>query len=230
FFQILILSTSAKQIEEDAVSQSEELGCDPYAQCLTSGIGTQVPDPKDCHNYYVCVENAFGNVIPSDNPFACPDSSYFSRSNGTCIYDPNNYPCKNTCHQSCQLTCTTYELELIPYYGDCGKYLVCTEGGQTILVDCPLEKPYFDGNNCTNNEFLCCDTCTPFCESEFTEVLDPNDCRSYYFCSEGGVVPQEQDRFSCDEGFVFDPLIGECENGDSCSSVCPGNDNSTALW
>ncbi|KAL7638855.1 UNVERIFIED_CONTAM: hypothetical protein RMT77_010389 [Armadillidium vulgare] len=209
-------------------SHSQE-DCNPSTKCAAHSPGYKVVDPKDCHNYYICIEDANGDVIPSDSYYECSSGYYFYENNQQC----QSGTCSSTCLNLCPVECTLYEYERIADQNDCSAFYTCRPGNLEVKSVCPSEAPYFDGDVCTTSSFSCCDTCVPYCEKQYTEIADPFNCRNYYMCTTTGRA-SEDNKSSCPETEVFDPTLGKCIPEDPrnpCVPVCSSTTTTTTtIW
>lgn len=196
--------------------------CDPQKDCAKAKPGDLVPDPKNCYNYYVCVSTA-GGVTSSDTSFACPDGQYFDTTSAKCADETT--PCQSVCGGQCSLSCSE-ALDVLGFPGNCSKYYVCIFGGGRVLTECPVETPYFNGENCTTNSATCCDFCSATCDQIGVQIPDPLDCRSYYVCVQTGPANPDY-RGTCDHGQIFDSNLGECTAGTTCTPLCPSTPTTT---
>ena len=105
---------------------------------------------------------------------------------------------------------------------DCGKFYMCLPGEVEGPKLCPIDRPYFNGKVCGNDNSVCCDEvdlCLPMCVQEATEVIDPRDCRKFYVCNGPG-VPLPENHFTCPDGEVFDVFWGRCSTEGKCYTLC----------
>lgn len=197
--------------------------CDPSADCSIVEPGDQVPDPDNCNQYYLCLKAVDGSVFPSDDPLDCPSGQFFNWETGNCT-DENGEACKDLCINSCLLACAETD-DLIALPDSCSSYGFCTTPTTFISTSCSEPNLYFDGSKCQNDSSRCCDTCTPFCSSPYTETRDPYSCTSYYLCISEG-VPNESDLHECEEGKHFDVDQARCIDDDPdnpCTPFCSVN-------
>ncbi|XP_069178926.1 peritrophin-1-like [Procambarus clarkii] len=176
----------------------------------------KVPDPKNCTNYYICIDDG----IYSDHAVPCPSGNYFDPSSSACApgsADDCEAPCKPS---DCHITCNG-SFSLISDPLECGKYYVCIAGSPGLPVTCSPDAPYFNGVNCVDDKEVCCIvSCDPYCQPGIVETPDPTDCTKYYMCNEEGAVDPNL-HFSCGSGEHFDYQIGRCASGATCNPLCP---------
>ncbi|XP_042876855.1 peritrophin-1-like [Penaeus japonicus] len=176
--------------------------------------GVFVPDPFDCQRYYVCLQDG----RPSDFPFECEDGQLFDSVNATCTDEMDA-----TCGL-CQPTCSLYACP-VPSDGfvlaadvsDCGKYYVCGVSPDPLPAECPTDTPFFNGVECVDDESECCDPCLVYCSEAFTQIPNPADCTSYYFCLDVG-FPGPDDLHRCEEG-NFNATTSHCDRDASCQQI-----------
>ncbi|KAL7638841.1 UNVERIFIED_CONTAM: hypothetical protein RMT77_010375 [Armadillidium vulgare] len=196
--------------------------CDPSQDCSngSSTLGSKVPNPENCSQYYLCLLAGDGSLYPSDNPESCSEGQYFDWNSGDCI-DDEGASCKNLCINLCETSCSSVT-QMVADPSSCGSYFYCTDETDEgrIEAPCPDDAPYFDGTQCQNDTSKCCDTCTPYCNDIYIETRDPTDCTTYYLCTSRG-IPDYTDLHECDSGQYFDPDVGRCVVGDACSPLCP---------
>ncbi len=179
--------------------------------------GLKVPDPFNCRQYYVCLEDC----VPSDPVFDCGDGYMFDTWEDACIDETADYTC-GICTPACKFTCTQGYEGLIAVRGDCQSAYLCSFDPPLMTTCNTSPNLYFDGTTCQSNETLCCDPCQVFCEAAYIETLDPTDCTAFYFCSDVG-YPQAEDRYLCDEGEMF--VDGHCQattDPNDCYQPCAG--------
>ncbi|KAL7638853.1 UNVERIFIED_CONTAM: hypothetical protein RMT77_010387 [Armadillidium vulgare] len=190
--------------------------CNPYTKCAEYTEGRKVRDPTNCHNYYVCITDTNGNIIPSSSPFQCPVGEYFAQPYQECRVGS----CSNDCFNICPLECTSYEGERVDDPTNCSNFYICIPGNLKIKSQCPPELPYFDGKTCSPNSLSCCDSCVPYCDKYYREVRDPFSCTNYYYCLRPGEATY---LYSCPAGQYFNSSFGRCliENPKNpCVPIC----------
>ncbi|XP_063853390.1 uncharacterized protein LOC135096082 [Scylla paramamosain] len=182
--------------------------CEVDCAGITDGVN--VENPKDCHQYYICIG---GSAL---GPLDCPDGEYFDASTGDCV---TNGPeeCTPTCGGAggtCTYECGTNAVYKADRY-DCSTYYDCASGA---VMHCGQETPFFNGETCQTEEKFCCH-CNPYCYTgdENKKVLDPTDCTKYYLCLEANKVPEYSG--SCSSG-NFDPFLHECSLTAPCFTFC----------
>ncbi|XP_063853387.1 peritrophin-44-like isoform X1 [Scylla paramamosain] len=185
--------------------------CDP--DCSSPGKDGKVENPRDCHQFYICVGGE------PNGPLDCPDGTYFDTNSSDCV--PNgSEECKPTCGGGggaggdCTYKCDDSTAYRADRY-DCSTYYTCPNDG---VMHCGQETPFFDGETCQTEEKKCCH-CNPYCYTgdENKKVLDPTDCTKYYFCLEANKVPEYSGR--CSSG-NFDPFSQECSLTVPCLTLC----------
>ncbi|XP_045598961.2 uncharacterized protein [Procambarus clarkii] len=187
--------------------------CEPVCSAPTpTGM---VADPLNCTRFYLCL----ADVFPSDIPTPCPDGSSFDTTTSDCT---GTLPCDPPCAlPACVVTCVS-DLDEIFDHGSCNTYYVCVNGSLSGPLECPANKPYFDGvaQACSDDENVCCgDPCIAYCYAAGTEAPDPYDCTKYYLCTKVGLA-DEQYLVSCPKGSNFDVSVGRCVAGAPCNKLC----------
>ncbi|XP_047484360.1 mucin-2-like [Penaeus chinensis] len=190
--------------------------CSP--DCTGKPAGSKVPDPRNCTQYYLCLNGE----VPTDHPLWCEPGEIFDTTLNECQVGTD---CTDQCPATvpnCHFTCNgTYDLVSDP--SSCSQYFVCLPHGLEGPFGCPAGAPYFNGENCVDDKDTCCsDPCTPFCEAAVTQVPDPTDCTKYYICLEPGLASEEY-HFTCDAGQNFNYVTGRCDSGASCVILCGGS-------
>ncbi|XP_050699817.1 uncharacterized protein LOC126987134 [Eriocheir sinensis] len=190
-----------------AAAQSNS--CDP--SCPVDCVpGTNVPDPRNCAQYYTCLEDC----TPSDPVFECAEGHKFDVVTAQCQPDAGGVTC-GYCVPPCRYTCRGGTVLAVDREDCHGAWLCAT--------DPPLHAHcgdlYFNGTECQDDPAQCCDPCEAVCEAAFTEVMDPASCTHFYYCAEAG-FPRPEDRYECDAGEVF--LDGHCtaEASAPCYEPC----------
>ncbi|XP_063595461.1 uncharacterized protein LOC134772414 [Penaeus indicus] len=177
-------------------------------------VGGLVPDPINCGRYYVCLQDG----LPSDFPFECDDGKEFDSVNAACV-EAGTGTCA-LCKPKCSAySCPPDESGLIPVAdpNDCGMYYLCGIGDEPLHIKCPAETPYFNGVECVKDASECCDPCLVYCSEPLTQIPDPADCTSYYFCLDVG-FPGPADLHRCEEG-NFNATTGHCDPAAPCEQV-----------
>ncbi|XP_063599141.1 uncharacterized protein LOC134775517 [Penaeus indicus] len=173
-------------------------------------------DNENCHKFYYCFDD------DGDNTYDITDTSYWCEDHGA-VFSQGDQRCGNyTCVESCSGTCAPYECSSDPSQEkrsdpyDCSIYYTCSDGA---AVHCEGDKPFFDGDQCQEDESKCCH-CKPYCHQgeRFTNVPDPLDCKSFYFCVSEYDFPTYQS--TCDGG-NFNPFTGLCDETFPCVTLCP---------
>ncbi|KAL7638837.1 UNVERIFIED_CONTAM: hypothetical protein RMT77_010371 [Armadillidium vulgare] len=194
--------------------------CDVSNDCEGKEAGTGIQDPVNCRKFYQCVLNANGEVRVSDNSMYCPYQGRFNEETQqceddltTCVYKCSNLLCPKTCEGLPDGTRIA-----APY--DCSKYRICNNGTDLpISVNCP-DYYYFNGTDCGNDVFACCNICMPYCQFAGTQVEDPANCNRYYLCEKDDYLPGSSEHFDCPEDTHFNRTLGECVEGYECDTVC----------
>ncbi|XP_069969483.1 uncharacterized protein [Penaeus vannamei] len=189
--------------------------CKPI--CTDRPDGSLVPDPNNCHYYYICLIDETGTTQPTPVSFPCPDGEDFDSHSNSCRNPgSSNFECDKSCF-SCRYYC--YEKAIIADPWQCGTYYHCTDGNPSQGLPCPAEKPFFDGDTCQTDESRCC-SCISYCSSEDLQrlVADVNDCTRYYYCNQVGPV-EEKFHSQCPLG-NFDVMHQRCSETISCFSPC----------
>nr|XP_045619744.1 uncharacterized protein LOC123771303 [Procambarus clarkii] len=176
--------------------------------CRSTLDGGKVADPTNCRQFYFCVSGE-----PTEEPFVCEEGMIFNSTVEDCV--PGD-----TCVTQCS-PCS-YECPDVPepptYIADrynCSIYHECVSEATHF---CEANKPYFDGSSCQANKANCC-SCKPYCSDSdlFSYVIDPTDCKRYYFCDTIG-VPQYS--LECQFG-NFDITTNKCSDSAPCILFCP---------
>lgn len=175
-----------------------------------------IADPGNCHKFYYCYDD------DSDTVYDITDTSYWCEDHGA-VFNQDSQVCGNyTCVETCSGTCAPYECNVSDLSQtkssdplDCSKYYVCPTGA---MKQCEGDKPFFDGDQCQEDESKCCH-CKPYCHQGelFRNIPDPVDCKSYYFCINEYDFPLYQ--ASCTSG-NFNPYTGKCDDVFPCILAC----------
>ncbi|KAL7638958.1 UNVERIFIED_CONTAM: hypothetical protein RMT77_010492 [Armadillidium vulgare] len=216
YFENTVFSCSALMLDEGDPCK------DPAVACEELGPGAIVYDPEDCHQSYACIEDYTGHVVPSDQPFTCPDDLTFDYEIQNCSSKITS--CNKACvNKGCYLRCTDETDGYVADINDCNIYYFCYQGIISAPANCPESEPYFDGSGCTDKEYLCCDACTVYCARNDSgkNIADPFDCTAYYTCESGESYPSEDEHFNCNEGQQFDIDQGICtDTTETCENIC----------
>ncbi|XP_047486151.1 uncharacterized protein LOC125037161 isoform X2 [Penaeus chinensis] len=194
-----------------AATNEAASSCSPT--CTGELPGILVPDPVNCGRYYVCLQDG----LPSDFPFECDDGKHFDSGTKTCT--DGAFPC-DLCEPKCSVySCPPDETGLISVAdaNDCGMYYLCGIGDEPMHIKCPEATPFFNGKECVKDASECCDPCRVYCSEAFTQIPDPADCTSYYFCLDVG-FPGPADLHRCEEG-NFNATAGHCDPAAPCEQV-----------
>lgn len=184
--------------------------------CTDCTPGDLVADPTNCQNYYLCL----ADCQPSDVPFSCDAGFMFDNSTSECIEEDSVDLDCGVCPPDCRFACDpSVELSFFADYKLCNKYYLCN-GEQVTPLTCPTETPYFDGDQCQDDQSLCCDWCSPYCFDAFVEIADPTNCNNFYVCKQAGYYPGPDDLFSCPTGEKFDGALGHCSSDALCDQPC----------
>ncbi|KAK4288037.1 hypothetical protein Pmani_038912 [Petrolisthes manimaculis] len=185
--------------------------------CQLNCVGCEdellVPDPEDCHNYYIC----FNNASVPELPLTCPDGEHFNYTTHQCVPGDDCEGCggmSGVCHYQCVEQGNPYATHGQQF--DCSTYTICNSGDDLITVTCPPEAPYYDGAGCQTDESKCC-SCYPYCTIDDIGhlIYDPADCTKYYACSGLGIP---ENFGTCPDGDNFDPNSGTCSSTIPCST------------
>ncbi|XP_017071265.1 uncharacterized protein LOC108107945 [Drosophila eugracilis] len=180
-------------------------------QCLGQLDGLSVPDPSDCTQFYLCMQQ-----VPAFLQ-SCTSGSFFDSVKGYCR--PND--------GSCQLAiCSGLEDgKLVANPKDCRSYYSCSSQNGTRLIQCD-EGQYFHSllsicrvdhgqcRNVSNDE----DTETkPKLCSGLHGVKLPHElyCNLYYACVKGLAIPVE-----CPIQHQFNPVLSICEPESQALQPC----------
>lgn len=187
--------------------------CSP--DCTGEPAGSMVPDPMDCKQFYYCLNGEF----PMDHPFPCGPGQIFDDILNKCQVGTDCTPQCPTTVPNCHFTCdATYDLVRDP--SSCSQYFQCLPHGLEGPFACGSGTPYFNGENCVDDEGACCsDQCTAYCEAAMTQIADPKNCTNYYICLAPGLA-SEENHFPCDAGETFNIATGRCDSGASCVTLC----------
>lgn len=193
--------------------------CNPDPDCTGKVLGDKVHDPKNCTNFYLCLDN--GQV--TDHPVPCDTGNEFPVGGTQCVPEDPSAPCSPACPDGagsgeCHLSCDG-GLDFVSDPTDCSKYFMCIPGGVHAL-SCPDEHPYFNGKECGNDKDTCCvPGCFAICETPNTLIPDPKDCQRFYYCEEVGEA-EENYHFSCADNENFNIQTAECSVEASCTVLC----------
>nr|XP_045600708.1 peritrophin-1-like [Procambarus clarkii] len=196
-----------------AVGTLQQDSCLP--DCTGKNPLDKVPDPLNCTNYYICINDG----TPADHALACPSDNFFDPEELDCFPAPPE-GCQAACPSpGCLVTCNG-SYSMISDAFNCSTYYVCIEGVPDIEFTCPSEDPYFDGVSCVSDKDACCKvSCVPYCQTGVVQALDPTDCTKCYLCPQEGPVDPSL-HFTCDIEEHFDYQSGQCVAGSSCTSLC----------
>ncbi|XP_045619745.1 peritrophin-48 [Procambarus clarkii] len=193
-------------VSPELVHTSKTESC-PAADCSGVADGHMVPDPTNCRQFYFCVGEE-----PTAEAFPCDDGMVFDSAESKCVVGDT---CSNIC-STCSYECPDSP-EPPPYFSDrydCKIYYDCGSKGQH---SCPNDNQFFDGSHCQSDESKCC-SCKPYCsESDlYGGVIDPTNCKRYFFCSEIGIPEYSTE---CVSG-NFDLISGTCSDTAPCLTYC----------
>ncbi|KAG7176132.1 putative Chitin binding Peritrophin-A domain-containing protein 19, partial [Homarus americanus] len=192
--------------------------------CTNMHEGDKVMDPTNCLRFYYCSDpDNNGHPVPSSEPITCPEGFYFNPSpyvKDCDKVDPDKDYCTGLC-DPCAIECKEPGT-LLPFPRDCHKYLVCLGNNpEPLEINCPDDKPFFDYKTdlCSDDNSLCynlCDPCKVLCVKK-GKVLDPHNCKGYYYCDPPQVAP-----FECPAGEVFNAqdLVCEASSSGNCTNIC----------
>lgn len=227
FKTVLANLRSAPKIDQKCIPACTDSNGDPIE-------GTHIRDPTSCNQYWICMPN--GELF--EYPHECPDGEIVNVNddvvncepiidNGAsqCTIDPDCDPSiPKVCYT--QDTCPPLEdgIQTWADPADCNKYHVCH---YPATLSCEDDKPYFNGQECTNDKIQCC-ACQTVCREAWTFIPDPSDstCNSYFLCQDlQGVgypyIATAEEKFNCLEGEVIDTTTGLCSD----SAACTPNEN-----
>ncbi|KAB7506693.1 hypothetical protein Anas_05078 [Armadillidium nasatum] len=205
----LLASNEVYGFEPQVGTLPDDPCIDPWTACSNiSEVLKKVYDPMDCHQYYECVKNGEGDILPSNSPISCGAGQYFNYAEQNCVTE--DIPCSKACiNDDCPFSCSSSD-GVIADPLDCGIFYICVDGKPSPATHCSEPTPYFDGTDCNEFEFKCCTSCSPYCYEVGVETEDPYDCKSYYLCETEG-TPSKDSHFQCPEGYSFDkPLKSSC--------------------
>ncbi|XP_042880299.1 uncharacterized protein LOC122258425 [Penaeus japonicus] len=191
-----------------------EARCSP--SCTGMPDGSRVPDPNNCHYYYICLNDGTG-VNPTPVSFPCPDGEDFDSFTHTCRNPGSaNFQCDESCFP-CRYYCDEKSIIADPW--QCGTYYHCTDNVPSQGLLCPDEKPFFDGDTCQADESRCC-SCISYCSKADMKrlVADVHDCTGFYYCDKVGPA-EEKFHSKCPLG-NFDVMHQRCSETLSCFSPC----------
>lgn len=195
--------------------------CEP--ECTDVAPGKLVPDPKNCSQYYVCLNTG----SPSAAPSVC--------DNGTNIYfNPTEEECQGSatvCHDltcvlpRCQLACDgTTDFVADPF--DCNTYYECLPGEVSGPLTCPAAAPNYNSERevCVADQSVCCtELCTPYCWVLYSQIPDPSDCAMFYVCMEVGLAAYGSNLHeSCNAGQNYEMRTQQCSSAAPCTTLCGG--------
>ena len=160
------------------------------------------------------------NCQPTDISFECPAGEKFDKNAKKCKADDGTVVC-GLCQAQCRYDCMMGQ-GFAAVRGVCSEYFFCAMDIPVKIYCNDPSKPYFDGSLCVADPEACCDPCEVYCEMAYTEIADPYDCRSFYYCSEVG-FPLESDRYACPEGETYSNATYSCVPDDQtdCYQPCP---------
>ncbi|XP_047484363.1 peritrophin-44-like [Penaeus chinensis] len=180
--------------------------------CTNKVPGDMVVDPKDCTQFYYCL----ANQMPNEYPIPCEEGHVFDTATGSCVPGTE---CTNLCSsKECNYVCND-NLKVVSDPLDCGQYYLCSPSGAVGPLQCPDNRPFFNGEACINKYECCSDPCTPYCVAAGSQIPDPKNCSMFYVCLEDG-PPSEDLHFSCPDGANFDVTVGFCFEGAQCQFLC----------
>lgn len=187
--------------------------CSP-PDCSNTNDGQKLPDPNDCHSFYVCFNDELVDVSIS-----CPDGEIFDNHSGDCVTGTD---CENNCQTGqCHFTCEG-PFDFVPNKKDCGGFYICIPDAEMLYIPCEVDKPYFNGDVCGTDVDSCCSSlCTALCGSHDVGQLiaDPEDCKKFYICMVEGTPPESLHQ-SCPEGQNFNVDKRVCDSEAQCITSC----------
>ncbi|KAK3599855.1 hypothetical protein CHS0354_022427 [Potamilus streckersoni] len=148
--------------------------------------GDIFPDPKDCQYYCHCTYQL--TVIKKK----CLPEQVFSSSKKRCVFKGTS---DDDCSQALEkkvYPCTPGDS--LPDPDDCQSYYHCTLSRTVIKKDCPADKVFSRSKKRCVTKGSSFDDCSLVFTTESTETTaslctpgeslpDPDDCRSYYYCT-----------------------------------------------
>nr|XP_053655919.1 uncharacterized protein LOC128704800 [Cherax quadricarinatus] len=204
--RILSLPIIILLIQLSIASTQDVVDCKP--DCTGKQPGDKVPDPTNCRQFYFCD----GSNEPSSVPFSCEDGYVFNDTEGECVVGNT---CSNKGCSSCFYSCDdAVDIASVADHYDCSIYYECPGN---VEQQCASGK-YFDGSSCQSDKTKCCN-CKPYCTENdlYTLVIDPKDCKRYYYCDVVGIPEYSQ---QCEEG-NFDIMNKVCSDTTPCITFCP---------
>ncbi|KAK3872845.1 hypothetical protein Pcinc_022100 [Petrolisthes cinctipes] len=197
-----------------APPSSYPMDCLPIPDCSLLPPGSQLPNPKDCTQFFIC----FPDGTLSTDSYPCPENESFHPVILECVSNPSgvDIPCFPAC---CPLTCKESDRLIHPH--DCQKYYFCY-GELTDIVECQgSSSPYFNGETCVGDEDSCCPIpCKTYCSVLVSLLPHPTDCHKYYNCTEYG-PPDPASAMTCEPGEIFDYRLSRCSTDALCEPICP---------
>ena len=133
--------------------------CNP-CEPLCVGVGTLTPDPRNCSQYYICLDG--GTLLPQ----SCGEDEYYDYIGQTCVSGASGL---SSCFSFCD-PCESYCVEsgIFPDPTDCRSYYSCTPPSITHFT-CAAGT-HFDADLLTCVEPELCET-DPYCENLAFESL-----------------------------------------------------------
>nr|XP_045600226.1 peritrophin-48-like [Procambarus clarkii] len=186
--------------------------------CSDHDAGVKIPDPTNCNRYYICLANGH----PSDAVFVCPEGQKFDTNTSACVDSAGTYTC-GVCPPACKYSCgNNTDIFAIADPTDCKKYFLCGVLPTPVALECDPSTTdlYFNGEECQSDQSECCDSCAVYCDTAFTEIADPTNCKNYYFCSAAGYYPEADDLHTCPEGENYSSADGTCSASAECVQPC----------
>ncbi|XP_065076549.1 uncharacterized protein LOC135700083 [Ochlerotatus camptorhynchus] len=176
-------------------------------------IAAQEPDPEvDCSSvsyaFYSIEDDCSKFVFCNDGKaeeFSCRVDEYWSQQAGACVFGDSE-----TCQDwSPEMACSGKTTGIkVPYPSDCGKFVLCSEEGDTIQ-DCE-QGLIFENDRCVVGNLEDCESYEPKCDGKENEKLEhPDRCDAFLKCGAEEVTLE-----FCPEGAIFRNDIRRCVLGD----------------
>lgn len=196
-----------------------------------SAAGKQVTDPDDCTKFFICTAEGQQTA----DSYACADyDPTFA------CFDPAKKVCDvagTGCDAACLVTVPTCQtecklsLDIIADITDCSRHFLCLADGAdsgTIELYCPADRPYFNGEKCTNDKSACCSCQPETCATAGDLIADPEDCHSFFTCVDLGGTPTPVGPIPCGGSGSF--INGACDSATTeCENACDlGEGSSTS--
>ncbi|XP_055920017.1 uncharacterized protein LOC129951734 [Eupeodes corollae] len=180
--------------------------------CQDHNTGDLLPYPEQCSKFIQC-------ATPVPYAKTCSNGFHFNAKLSICD-DPETAGCEDAIISTTpaspsgsNICCGVENGTLVPYPEDCTQYIRCDYPIPAALqCDNGL---HFNSvsQKCESIENASCQWYKPMCEGEDDGTVFPysEDCKQYYFCSEGAAI-----LLPCTIGAIFDSTVGKCVPGDAC--------------